>query len=74
MNLGAHGQLDGRMAKPHGDALGVDAFVDQQRGVRVAQVVEAQARQADTLAGLLKPPQDVELFKRRADSTLWLES
>jgi hypothetical protein len=52
--------------EPLVDALGIHAFVDQQRGVRAAQVVEAQARQADAFADLLKPPQDVALFERRA--------
>ena len=50
MVVGIHRQLDGRMAESLGDALGVDAFVDHQRRVRVAQVVEAQARQSDALA------------------------
>lgn len=35
--------------------------MDQQRGVRVVQIVEAQSGQANALVDLLKPTQDVAL-------------
>jgi len=55
------------MPEPLGDALGMHAFVNQQRRVGVAQVVKAQARQADAFADLLKPPQDVRIARRDED-------
>ncbi len=62
-----HRQLDRRMPEALRSALGMHAFVDQQRRVGVAQVVEAQAREADAFADLLKPAQHVAFFKRRPD-------
>ena len=77
MAVKIHRQLDGRMAEPLGDLLRMDPLSDQQRGVRMAQIVEAHLGEAGGLQNLLILVQHVRSVDRRArpcgeDQTLFL--